>query len=116
MQKVVCCACSMHVTLRATVWVMYRQRVGFDLLPAAGSSLTRLPAACTGLTLLVAAPARLLDAGPVPRLRRQRLRRLHTQRRRFCGSALFRIGKGTIFAVPFEGKPHTCREWVGALV
>ena len=59
----------------------YRQRVGLDLLPAAGSSLTRAPAACAGLALPVATLTRLLDPGPVPRLRRRRLRRLCTQQR-----------------------------------
>jgi len=81
MQKLLCCACSMHVTPKATVWMMYRQRVGLNPLSAAGPGLTRLPAARTGLALLVAAPTRLLDPSPIPRLRRRRLRRLHRQRR-----------------------------------
>ena len=53
----------------------HRQSVGLDLLPAAWPSLARLPAALT----------RLLDPGPIPRLRRRRLRRLRMQTEQMDG-------------------------------
>ena len=69
-----------HATTQASLRAMYRQRVGFDPLPAAGPGLSRPSAACAGRPLLVAvALSRLLNPGPVPRLRRRRLRRLHTR-------------------------------------